>query len=97
MTKKRAADVRPQGRLRSIIISFVQWLNRLFRHRPTKTSKLSVTCLGERNSLGTGEFPSQSASNIEMFPFDDVIMIFPFNTDQMRFRRHVYLEPCVPL
>ena len=39
-------------------------LNRLFRHRSKKTSKLRVT----------GGFPSEIASNAEMFPFDDVIM-----------------------
>ena len=27
---------------------------------------------------GTGEFPSQRASNAKMFPFDDVIMDTPF-------------------
>ena len=50
-------------------------LNCLFRRRLKKTSKLRVTghCAG--NSLGTGEFPAQMASNAEMFPFDDVIML----------------------
>ena len=40
-------------------------LNRLFRHRSKKTSKLRVTglCLG--NSSVTGEFPAQMASNTE--------------------------------
>ena len=40
-------------------------LNRLFRRRSKKTSKLRVTshCLG--NSPGTGEFPAQMASNAE--------------------------------
>ena len=40
-------------------------LNRLFRHRPKKTSKLRVTgpCAG--NSPVTGEFPAQAASNAE--------------------------------
>ena len=38
-------------------------LNRLFRS--TKTSKLHVTGLCERNSPGTGEFPAQMASNAE--------------------------------
>ena len=40
-------------------------LNRLFRHRSKKTSKLRVTGLCEGNSLGTGEFPAQRASNAE--------------------------------
>ena len=45
-------------------------LNRLFRRRSKKTSKLRVTghCVG--NSSGTGEFPAQMASNAE----NDVII-----------------------
>ena len=38
-------------------------LNRLFRHRSKKTSKLRVTGLCDRNSPVTGEFPAQRASN----------------------------------
>ena len=49
-------------------------LNRLFRRRSRKTSKLRVTGLCVGNSPGTGEFPAQIASNAEMFPFDNVIM-----------------------
>ena len=40
-------------------------LNRLFRRRSKKTSKLCVTGLCEGNSLVTGEFPAQRASNAE--------------------------------
>ena len=40
-------------------------LNRLFRHRAKKTSKLPVTGLCVGNSPGTGEFPAQKASNAE--------------------------------
>ena len=40
-------------------------LNRLFRHRSKKTSKLRVTGLCVGNSQGTGEFPAQMASNAE--------------------------------
>ena len=40
-------------------------LNRLFRRRSMKTSKLRVTGLCEGNSPVTGEFPSQRASNAE--------------------------------
>ena len=40
-------------------------LNRLFRHRWKKTSKLRVTGLCEGNSPVTGEFPTQMASNSE--------------------------------
>ena len=36
---------------------------------------LHATGLCEGNSPVAGEFPSQRASNAEMFPFDDVIMI----------------------
>ena len=40
-------------------------LNRLFRRRSKKTSKLGVTGLCAGNSPGTGEFPAQMASNAE--------------------------------
>ena len=50
-------------------------LNRLFRRRSKKTWKFRVTALCEGNSPVTSEFPAQRASNAEMFPFDDVIMI----------------------
>ena len=40
-------------------------LNRLFRRRSKKTSKLRVTGLCEENSPVTGEFPAQRASNAE--------------------------------
>ena len=49
-------------------------LNRLFARRSKKTWKLRVTGLCEGNSPVTGEFPTQRASNAEMFPFDDAIM-----------------------
>ena len=40
-------------------------LNRLFRRRSKKISKLRVTGLCAGNSPGTGEFPAQMASNAE--------------------------------
>ena len=40
-------------------------LNRLFRRRSKKTSRLRVTGLCVGNSPGTGEFPAQTASNVE--------------------------------
>ena len=40
-------------------------LNRLSRRRSKKTSKLHVSILCEGNSLVTGEFPAQMASNAE--------------------------------
>ena len=49
-------------------------LNRLFKSRSKKTSKLHVTGLCEGNSPETGEFPTQRPVTRKMFPFDDVIM-----------------------
>ena len=49
-------------------------LNRLFRHRSKKTSKLRVTGLCVGNSPGIDEFPAQMASTRKMFPFDYVII-----------------------
>ena len=46
----------------------------IFKCRPKKTSNLLVTGFWEGNSPVTGEFPTQRASNAEMFSFDDVIM-----------------------
>ena len=40
-----------------------------------KKSKICVTGLCEGNSPVTSEFPSQRASNAEIFPFDGVVMI----------------------
>ena len=40
-------------------------INRLFRRRSKKISKLRVTGLCEGNSPATGEFPTQRASNAE--------------------------------
>ena len=55
-------------------------LNHLCRCRSKKTSKFRITGLCEGNppvwgnAPVTGGFPSQRASNTEIFPFDDVIM-----------------------
>ena len=49
-------------------------LNHLFRRRSTNTSKFRVTGLCVGNSPVTSEFPTQKASNAEIFPFDDVTM-----------------------
>ena len=49
-------------------------LNRLFRCRSKKTSKLRVTGLCVGNSPVAGELSAQMASNAEMCPFDDVII-----------------------
>ena len=45
------------------------------RRTSKKVSKLRVTGLCEGNLPVTGEFPTQRASNAEMFPFDDIIML----------------------
>ena len=50
-------------------------LNRLFRRRSMKTSKLHITDLCVGNSPVTGEFPAQMASMRKQFPFDDVIVL----------------------
>ena len=49
-------------------------LNRLFRRRSKKTSKLSVTGLYMGNSPGPVNSPKKGPVTREMFPFDDVIM-----------------------
>ena len=50
-------------------------LNRLFRYKSKKTSKLRGTGLCYWNSPVTVEFIAQRASKAEMFPFDNVIML----------------------
>ena len=51
-------------------------LDRLFRCRSKKTSKVHVTGLCTGSSEVTGEFPHQGAVTRKMFPFDDVIMFW---------------------
>ena len=48
-------------------------LNRLFRRRSKKTSKLRVIGLCDGKPSVIGGFPSQRVSNAKIFPFDDVI------------------------
>ena len=50
-------------------------LNRLFRRRPKKTSKLRVTGLCEGNPQVTGGYPHKGPVMQKMFPYDDVIMM----------------------
>ena len=50
-------------------------LNRLFRRRWKKTSKLRVTGLCEGNSPGPVNSPHKGPVTRKMFPFDDVIML----------------------
>ena len=49
-------------------------LNRLFRRRSKKTSKLRVTGLCAGNSPGLVNSPHKGPVTRKMFPFDDVIM-----------------------
>ena len=49
-------------------------LNRLFRRRSRKTSKLRVTGLCVGNSPGPVNSPHKGPVTRKMFPFDDVIM-----------------------
>ena len=51
-------------------------LNRLFRRRSKKTSKLRVTGLCVGNSPGPVNSPHKGPVTRKMFPFDDVIMLF---------------------
>ena len=51
------------------------FLNRLFRRRSKKTSKLRVTGLCAGNSPVPGEFPRKWPVTRKMFPFDDGIMV----------------------
>ena len=50
-------------------------LNRLFKPRSKKTSKLRVTSLCEGNSPVTGEFPALRPVTRKMCPFGDVITV----------------------
>ena len=50
-------------------------LNRLFRRRSKKTSKLRVTGLCAGNSPGPVNSPHKGPVTRKMFPFDDVIMV----------------------
>ena len=50
-------------------------LNRLFRCRSKKTSKLRVTGLCVENSPGPVNSPHKGPVTRKMFPFDDVIMV----------------------
>ena len=52
-------------------------LNRFFRRRSKKTSKLHVTGLCMGNSPVTGEFTHEGPVTRIFFPFDDVIMKTP--------------------
>ena len=71
-------------------------LNRLFRHRSNKTSKLRVAGLCAGNSPGTGEFPAQMASNAENISIwwrhHDINIALPLCT--FMFNEHPYRHVC---
>ena len=56
-------------------------LNRLFRRRSKKTSKLRVTGLCVGNSPGPVNSPHKGPVTRKMFPFDDVIMNDVYSTN----------------
>ena len=66
----------------------------LRRCKSKKTSKLRVTGLCERNSPVTSEFPTQRASNGEMFPFDDVIVLLIIYRKSWHFQQFDLLSKC---
>ena len=55
-------------------------LNRLFRRRSKKTSKIRVTGLCAGNSPGPVNSPHKGPVTRKMFPFDDVIMYIDIYT-----------------
>ena len=59
-------------------------LNRLFRRRSKKTSKLRVTGLCVGNSPGPVNSPHKGPVTRKMFPFDDVIMLQGYFIDASR-------------
>ena len=59
-------------------------LNRVFRRRSKKTSKLCVTGLCAGNSPGPVTSPHKWPVTRKMFPFDDVIMFSAFANEQIR-------------
>ena len=67
-------------------------LNRLFRRRSKKISKLRVTGLCVGNSPGPVNSPHKGPVTRKMFPFDDIIMIWQ-NITQYRVYRHPISHP----
>ena len=61
-------------------------LNRLFRRRSKKTSKLRITGLCVGNSLGPVNSQHKRPVTRKMFPFDDVIMYFDYH--------HIHVAEC---
>ena len=62
-------------------------LNRLFKSRSKKTSKLCVTSLCVGNSPGPVNSPHKGPVTRKMFPFDDVIMGFTSLSEPLDLRQ----------
>ena len=65
-------------------------LNCLFRSRSKDTSKLRAAGLCAGNSPVTGDFPHKGPVTRKMFPFDYVIMRYPFGHDRPICWYHVW-------
>ena len=65
-------------------------LNRLFRRRSKKTSKLPVTGLCVGNSPGPVNSPHKWPVTWKMFPFDDVIMGYRVTTIRTRRSNQIF-------
>ena len=69
-------------------------LNRSFRNRSKKTSKLSFTGLCAGNSPVTGEFPAQMASNVEnvsiWWRHHDVLWVNSSDTEELSRLRYMF-------
>ena len=65
------------SQITSLAVAYIYiWLlNRLFRHRSKKTSKLRVTGLCAGISPGSVNSPHKGPVTRKMFPFNDVIMV----------------------
>ena len=66
-------------------------LNRLFRHRSKKTSKLRVTGFCSGNSRGPVNSPHEGPVTRKMFPFDDVIMEFTSFRNYRVFKNDIFM------
>ena len=63
-------------------------INRLFRRRSSKTSKLRATGLCAGNSPMTGDSPHKRPVTLKMFQFDDVIMMHPLTFTDIHISLH---------
>ena len=70
-------------------------LNRLFRCRSNKTSKLRVTGLCVGNSPGPVNSPHKGPVTRKMFPFDDVIMVSYKQCIRCRIRKRMFPYTCL--